>query len=694
MAEKIQIENTPDESKDNKSLNSARISAFIKKHLTFENLQKSTKIIIIVLFLLTIFFAINKIFTPEGLVILPFDISKRETISGIEIADQLTEHLIRIEKTHGTKYDDSNLQMILGQSPPIFPTEESLGIQRSVVPKATIVEYSMADIGNIDIGTNSIEIGKLITAFQCLCPYSEPVARIRGSLQRYDSNIVLVALLEDSKVQSWELRQPIDRNGEHLHEMINNLSFMIARDLPKSSVSAKTWEGLKYCTEALEDYSQYNRSGDISFLDLSSNSSLEAIRSEKGYKNPYDLLLLLESTYIKIGRLDKAIEYCNRTIDLDPTSAYGWYNKGVVLYNYSQKKSNDQLIMKEAFDAFNNSTKQDPNYALAWNTKAQALNILKRYDEAIESCDKAIKIDPNFAWALNNKAWILKSQGDSFINKDNLDKAKWAYDDSIKACDKAIRLDPKYAWPWNNKGAALKMQGDLFKKQDNYIRAKFAYNEALKACNKAIKLDSKLIYAYTEIEGINDCLNNLNKYALAWSKKGDAFRARGIYSEAINCYDKAIELDPGLVHVWSKKGDAFRAWGNYHEAINCYDKAIGLDPGLVHAWSNKGDALNAQSKRPEAIKCYDKAIEIDPESTAAWAGKGWALIDSGKNDEVIEACDKAIEIDPKSARAWTAKSLALCQQGKKDEAIKACDKAHKIDKNIAEHCRDCQRLSS
>jgi|GEM_PF-5917876 len=31
--------------------------------------------------------------------------------------------------------------------------------------------------------------------------------------------------------------------------MIKNMAYMIARDLPQSNVSAKTWEGLKYYTE-------------------------------------------------------------------------------------------------------------------------------------------------------------------------------------------------------------------------------------------------------------------------------------------------------------------------------------------------------------------------------------------------------------------------------------------------------------
>jgi hypothetical protein len=74
-------------------------------------------------------------------------------------------------------------------------------------------------------------------------------------------------------------------------------------------------EGLKYYTEAIGSYHQYIQSGNLDLLALAGNYSLDAIRFEKGYKNPFDLLSSLESAYIMIGRKDDAVEYCNKTIE-------------------------------------------------------------------------------------------------------------------------------------------------------------------------------------------------------------------------------------------------------------------------------------------------------------------------------------------------------------------------------------------
>ena len=171
-----------------------------------------------------------------------------------------------------------------------------------VVPKAETVEFGMGEIGSIDTGSGSLSIGRLIIAFQNLLPGPKSITTIRGSLQRYESSSVLVALLEGDKVQSWIVTRPSGNNENQPSEMIRSLAFMIALDQQQSDLSVKTWEGLKYYTEALDAYHRYQLTGDPSFLYLAGNNSLEAIRSEKGYKNIYDLLLSIESICIMIGK--------------------------------------------------------------------------------------------------------------------------------------------------------------------------------------------------------------------------------------------------------------------------------------------------------------------------------------------------------------------------------------------------------
>jgi tetratricopeptide (TPR) repeat protein len=76
---------------------------------------------------------------------------------------------------------------------------------------------------------------------------------------------------------------------------------------------------------------------------------------------------------------------------------------------------------------------------------------------------------------------------------------------------------------------------------------------------------------------------------------------------------------------WYYKGLDLGTEGKYDEAIQCYDKAIEIDPKHVYAWYNKGLALYYMGKYEEAIKCYDEAIKLAPEYTSAKTSKQEAL---------------------------------------------------------------------
>jgi curved DNA-binding protein CbpA len=95
-----------------------------------------------------------------------------------------------------------------------------------------------------------------------------------------------------------------------------------------------------------------------------------------------------------------------------------------------------------------------------------------------------------------------------------------------------------------------------------------------------------------------------------WRNKGGALYSLGKYDEAIQCYDKAIDIDPDNPVVWNNKGLALSSLGKYDEAIQCYDKVIGIDPNDADAWNNKGLALSSLGNADEAKKCYDRSKEL------------------------------------------------------------------------------------
>eukprot|EP00357_Protocruzia_adherens_P014730 CAMPEP_0115034632 /NCGR_PEP_ID=MMETSP0216-20121206/40783_1 /TAXON_ID=223996 /ORGANISM="Protocruzia adherens, Strain Boccale" /LENGTH=77 /DNA_ID=CAMNT_0002413587 /DNA_START=81 /DNA_END=314 /DNA_ORIENTATION=+ len=64
----------------------------------------------------------------------------------------------------------------------------------------------------------------------------------------------------------------------------------------------------------------------------------------------------------------------------------------------------------------------------------------------------------------------------------------------------------------------------------------------------------------------------------------------------------------------------------YTEAIECYDQVLALDPNAAVAYNNKGFALRSLNKVREAVECYEKALKLDPKYTTAENNKKIALV--------------------------------------------------------------------
>ena len=52
----------------------------------------------------------------------------------------------------------------------------------------------------------------------------------------------------------------------------------------------------------------------------------------------------------------------------------------------------------------------------------------------------------------------------------------------------------------------------------------------------------------------------------------------GQYEDALNSFQKAISLKQNDPDLWNMKGIALRSLGRYNEAIECFNKSLEIDP--------------------------------------------------------------------------------------------------------------------
>ena len=52
----------------------------------------------------------------------------------------------------------------------------------------------------------------------------------------------------------------------------------------------------------------------------------------------------------------------------------------------------------------------------------------------------------------------------------------------------------------------------------------------------------------------------------------------GEYENALNLFEQALSLNQNNPDLWNLKGIALRSLGRYNEAINCFNKSLEIDP--------------------------------------------------------------------------------------------------------------------
>jgi tetratricopeptide (TPR) repeat protein len=182
--------------------------------------------------------------------------------------------------------------------------------------------------------------------------------------------------------------------------------------------------------------------------------------------------------------------------------------------------------------------------------------------------------------------------------------------------------------------------------------------------------------------------------SVSWTQRGDDLYLQARYGDAVDAYNKALEIDPYYSIAWNKRGNALTELGYYEEAIRNYDKAIELDPLYGQAWDNKGYALYRVGMFNESLIAYNRAIAINPNDLHALVNKGMNLQKLGRIDEarivyedVVRIADKEIRRNPNDAQydgdLWSDKGDALFRLGQFPEALTAYNRSLEINpKNI------------
>jgi tetratricopeptide (TPR) repeat protein len=252
--------------------------------------------------------------------------------------------------------------------------------------------------------------------------------------------------------------------------------------------------------------------------------------------------------------------------------------------------------------------------------------------------------------------------------------------DSIAHFQKAVSLDPNFAWAELSLANSAPTGREFFEH----------LHRAVSLADKASKGEKLLILAAEA--GANNQPARQKEYldALVAAYPNDErahFNLGGYYfgqqeySQAIEQYRKATELEPGYSTAYNLLGYSYRQSGDFAGAEKAFRKYIELTPGDPNPYDSYAELLLKMGRFDDSIAQYRKALEIDPNFLNAHQGIAMDLLYSGKAgpaEAELANITKKARTDGERRTALFALAVVHLDGGKMARALEDVDRQYDL----------------
>jgi tetratricopeptide (TPR) repeat protein len=172
------------------------------------------------------------------------------------------------------------------------------------------------------------------------------------------------------------------------------------------------------------------------------------------------------------------------------------------------------------------------------------------------------------------------------------------------------------------------------------------------------------------IEDFNRAIQLFPEYAAVYNNRGNVLLGIGAVREAMKDFDRALVLAPGYAAAYSNRAGAHLKLGQVHLAIADYTKAIALVQANAAALTGRGRAHLAGHRPQAAIRDFTRAVAFDARFSAAYRSRAEAKQLIERYEEAIEDLSRAIAFESRNADLYVLRGGAYLEADNAASAIK------------------------
>ncbi|MEI0602755.1 tetratricopeptide repeat protein [Brachyspira alvinipulli] len=207
-----------------------------------------------------------------------------------------------------------------------------------------------------------------------------------------------------------------------------------------------------------------------------------------------------------------------------------------------------------------------------------------------------------------------------------------------------------------------------------FVQARFYFN--LEKYSSALRIYSKIINYFENYDKVLDSNYRDRYFARVCYKKALTLYYLNRYEEAVEYYNKAININPIYEKAFINKGIILAKLMVFDAALEAFNAAIEINERSEISYFNIGIIYSKLERYEDALYSFNKAAELGYDY--AYLNVAIILERLGRIDEAFNIYDKAISINKSLEVIYLNKAGLLVNIGKYQEAIKYLDKALSI----------------
>ncbi len=185
---------------------------------------------------------------------------------------------------------------------------------------------------------------------------------------------------------------------------------------------------------------------------------------------------------------------------------------------------------------------------------------------------------------------------------------------------------------------------------------------------------SNTFKAYRFRETSNPELND----PIALIELAQKYYNRGVYIDAIKCYNKAIKLDPKNHRILTLRAMAKSRIHKFKESINDLKKVVFIDPNDGFAWHGLAENYFETNELALSKESYDKAIECGVTSHNVYFMRGKINYAFKQFKEAYDDLTTSIEKESRLIESYVYLGLACSKLGLLEEELNNYDQAIRL----------------